>query len=294
MERNKIAITGSTGFLGANLIKRLKDESCDLRIFDRQKYDFFKISTLSDFLEGCKTVYHLAGQTDNSKDAYDFNVTSTSNLLSVASKVSPGCRIVFSSSFAVYKTPKASEKINENFQLQPRNNYGLSKLKCEALLANNYRKFKNDTYILRFSNIYGSVVDGAKKSVIKTFIDNIKDGKAINIYGDKEQKFDFIYINDVVEALLLAGHTKTSGLTTINICLGKAISIINLVNLIEKQLNKKAVINYLPNIHGKNAYWNASNELARHVLKWRPKTNIETGLALSINKDKIYRNNCCV
>lgn len=281
MSRSKIVITGSTGFLGTSLVKRLKKENISFLFFDRKKHNFLKPETFTDLIKDADVIFHLAAAVDQTKEGFDFNITSTKNLLNLTSQVAPNCRIIFASSFAVYKQPEKGQTIDEKFNLEPRNSYGLSKLKCEQLLNSNNRVA---SISLRFSNIYGPSSKPNNHSVIANFINQIKSGQVVNILGDGTQERDFLYIDDAVEALILAAQVKEIKKRALNICSMEQVSIIQLISMIEAVLGKNARREFKIAKNNDGGYWRADNALAQKNLNWRPKIKLSQGLQLTISR----------
>jgi len=279
----KIAITGSSGFVGQHLIKRLQKEgNVDLQLFDHKKNDFFRKETLFSLVKDCDYCYHLAGVSDSKTNGlFKINVLATLNLLSVIARTNPKCKLIFPSSFSVYKSLEEPRKIRESSILFPRNRYGLSKMLAEKVIIYFSKKRRVNSVILRISNIYGPGMQPDKHSVIATFLNNLKKGKVLTVKGSGKQTRDFIFIDDVVEAMLSARQVSNS-CEIINICSGKSISINRLISLLEKVTNKKANVVYV-NKDLKPNYWLGDNSYAARVLNWRPSTNFLRGLFLTFN-----------
>ncbi|MEK7100441.1 MAG: NAD(P)-dependent oxidoreductase [Patescibacteria group bacterium] len=265
-----ILVTGSSGFLGSSLIKKLKDNVVQYDQNHNSLETLDNIELLKLKLRDIDVVYHLAGISNpNSPDLYNVNVTGTKNLTEVIKDLKQNTRIVFSSTFGVYKTPEKGDMINEDFPINPRNEYGRSKLEAEKLLLKNDKNI-----IIRLSNIYGTNMLHGKHSVVANFIDSILNKKPVKVF-EKDATRDFIYIDDVVDSLYLALKCQDPGIY--NICTGEETSIIKLIEMIEDKMNKKAILDFSVSSSG-SGYWKGDFTKARKRLGWKPKFSLDKGL----------------
>lgn len=275
-----ILITGASGFIGSHLIKKLKtNEDIKLKLLSRTKKTLFNINLLQKSVVGCDVIVHLAGITNsNDEDLFKVNVLGTVNLLEVVKRNKPSCKIIFPSTFAVYRTPKKSEIITEEFNILPRNKYGLSKKICEELLEYYSHNFNIKSVVLRISNIYGLDAKPFKHSVIATFLEQITLDQPLTINGDGKATRDFIYIDDVISAICNAIFKKNiDSFSIFNICSGQQVSLNELVNILEKITSKK-IIKVYNNLSLNEGYWCGDYKKAKKVLGWIPKVNIVDGL----------------
>jgi len=283
----RILVTGGEGFLGKRLVKKLKKKGLEVLIFDQKsnpKHTLLDKKMLLKNIEEVDTVFHLAAiNNPTEKRIFDVNVIGTKNLSEVIKKKSPGTKIIFTSSFAVYKPPKKGETINENYPLLPRNNYGLSKLKAEKVLSK-YSKEGLSVVILRISNIYGYGMPPFGHSVVSTLLESAKKGKAVKIHGDGRQTRDFVFVEDVVEALIKGIEVKKR-LSVINVCSGKETSIRELISIMKKTTKKNIKVEY-DKSNKDQGYWKGDNGRAEKILNWMPKTPLENGIRLIWGKMK--------
>lgn len=276
-----ILVTGAGGLLGLHLVKILRRRrDINLKIFDRRKHSLEKPEILSNLVKNCEVIFHLAAvNSPNDPDVFKVNVLGTSNLLDALVINKVNCQIIFPSTFGVYKTPVSGQKIDENFEVYPRNRYGISKFLSEELI----RLYSGDSIksrILRISNVYGPG-DRPGRSAVANFFEKIKKGEAIEVYGNGLQTRDFIYLDDVVRAMI---NSMDAGLknnvVTLNVCSGEETSINKLIEFIEKICNKTVKIKYKePNKSGLG-YWRGDNNKAKKLLNWAPKISLEKGLKL--------------
>lgn len=275
---NKVAITGSSGFVGKKLVGKLKEnKDIELMVFDSKRNSLLKPRTLKGLVNRSEVVYHLAAVNDSNKSGIlRTNIIGTLGVLEAIRKWARSSRIVFTSSFAVYKTPSRGEVVDENYAIFPRNIYGFTKLMGEILCYLYSKLFGVKVTIVRISNIYGPGMPPFKHSVISTFIERIKSGKSIGMLGNGNQTRDFIYLDDVIEALMLAGSIKDR-FCLLNVCSGEEVSVNKLAELLFIKLNKKINISYKHSLSVEGR-WKGSNLKARRKLGWIPKTSLDKGL----------------
>ncbi|MBW1697316.1 MAG: NAD-dependent epimerase/dehydratase family protein [Deltaproteobacteria bacterium] len=234
-------VTGGCGFIGVNLIRRLQqvDQACGIRVVDNltvgMREDLTAVAEFTEIGEknlnegpfngvqlmvadiqdqrlaakGCKgidVIVHLAANTgvipSIKEPRYDcmVNVIGTLNYLEAARTNGAKC-FVFASSGA--PLGEQVPPIHEEMVPRPISPYGASKLSGEAYCSAFYRSFGLETVILRFGNVYGPH-SKRKGSVVAKFIKHIMAEEPLPIYGDGNQTRDFIYVDDLVEAIVLA------------------------------------------------------------------------------------------
>jgi UDP-glucose 4-epimerase len=251
----KVLVTGGAGFVGSHLVDRLLKEGHNVIVLDDLssgkienvnknakfvKGDVRDFKIVDSLTKNVDVVYHLAAQVSvplSMKDPlenFKINVLGTLNLLD-ASEKNGVKNFVYFSSAAIYGDPKTLP-IKENNPTKPLSPYGLSKLVSEM-----YTKFFNiDVSIVRPFNIYGPRQDPSNPytGVISKFISAAKRNTPLIIFGDGKQTRDFIYVDDVIDAVLLV--TEKPGVY--NIGTGKATSILELAKIILNLTNNKASV----------------------------------------------------
>lgn len=224
-------ITGGSGFIGKNLIKRLEDEALSYQNIDirsKSKADLvFDIVTEELPKIRCDKIVHLASET-NVRDSLNHPKTyirrNTSGLLNILDYALENLisEVIFTSS------------ASSEAALSP---YLASKAACEAICKSYFSSYGLKVRILKLSGVYGPYSEH-KKSVIARFIRACFNHEPLRIYGSGEQKRDFVYVGDVVESIL----TGKSGFIATN----TATSIIQLAHIISTLSLKH--LNYRPEV----------------------------------------------
>lgn len=263
-------VTGGCGFLGVNLIDRLLKESghkivvlddlsvglkedlstvCSpLEIIQQQESPFLLLDepnrvglVTGDILDadlalqvsqGADIVVHFAANTgvqpsiENPRLDMETNVVGTFNYLEAA-RMNQVKRFVFASSGA--PVGEVEPPIHEELAPHPASPYGASKLAGEGYCSAYFKSFGLDTVALRFGNVYGPR-SGHKGSVVAKFIRQVLAGEKLEVYGDGLQTRDFIYVNDLVEAVVKAATMADIGGETFQIATHRETTIRELLD----------------------------------------------------------------
>lgn len=258
----KILVTGSRGFLGKDLIEKLKN-NYEVIAFDKENGK--NIEKIEDF-EGIfvDKVIHLAALTrhKNELEMFNTNVIGTLNVLEYCKKIGKG--LIFASSAAVYGNAKSP--IKEDSDLNPISFYGLTKTIGEKLCWFYNQNYGISTIILRIFNLYGP--EQQKGFIIPDIISQLEN-QNISL-GNPNPKRDFIYIDDVVEAI--SKSMKKNSFDIINIGSGKSYSI---KEVAEKIVKGKDVV-YSGGEERSDIYADVTR--AKKVLGWEPKISLDDGL----------------
>ncbi|MEJ5358819.1 MAG: SDR family oxidoreductase [Desulfobacterales bacterium] len=245
-----VLVTGGAGFIGSHLVERLVAEGFAVRVLDdlssgrpanlagvRGRIDFREgdirdPAALRPAVSGCSRVFHLAAVVSVQQTIRDpagsaaVNETGALQVLEAAREAGVR-RLVFASSSAVYgDDPRLP--LREDLPPRPRSPYAVQKLAVEHYLAVYRDLFGLSTASLRFFNVFGPRQDPSSpySGVISIFFTRALAGEAPVIYGDGLQTRDFVYVADVVEALLLAARSRDCGV--FNVGTGREVDILSL------------------------------------------------------------------
>jgi len=235
MTPKKIAVIGSSGFIGAHLCKKLRDQGHEVVECDLPGVDITVPVSLYP-LEGVDVVYHLATMPLSSCKKYPAlciltNIEGTLNVMEAMKKFGIK-RLIYSSASSVYGTPD-KVPVEESDPKDPLTLYGASKLAAENIIKvkinemNIDNSFEFTAGIFRFTNVYGP---GQLNGVIPAFITKSLANDEISITGDGSQSRDFVYIDDVVNVMVLALSEPMYGFT-MNLGSGVQVSINELLRL---------------------------------------------------------------
>ena len=300
-------VTGGAGFIGSNLVDALLDAGDEVLVVDNmssgreinltealrrgatlQRQDVCDAPGLLASFQafGPQRVFHLAAQIDVrvSIDApaldAEVNVIGTINVLEAA-RQSGATRLVFASTGgAIYGDTEAIPTTEAEEPL-PMAGYGQSKFCAERYLGLYERLYGLSTIALRFSNVYGPRQDpSGEAGVIAIFCGCFRDGKAPTIYGDGTQTRDYLYVGDLVGALVVAGGTQATGV--LNAGTRQETSVLELVRLLGEIHGEGAPEpRFAPPRLGELDRSCLDASRAHDVLGWSATTDIADGLRLT-------------
>ena len=289
----KILITGGLGFIGSNLSLRLKKLGADLTIFDIasgddiQDYKNLKKAISQKF----DIIFHLAGfsgsreSNENIEKSFNINTFATISLFELVLKYSPKTKVILSNSRLEYGKPQYLP-VDERHPTLPTSAYGLSKL-IAAQMALVYHKSNGlKVTIFRTSNVYGPHPSSkfSGYNIINHFIDIAKSNGILTIYGDGKQLRDYIFIDDLVEAFMLAADKNTSG-EIYNLGFGKGIKLKDMAKKIIDKVGKgRLVFEKWPNDYRKVETGSYISDIKKikNELGFFPKTNFDDGIEKTI------------
>src|SRR5436190_2984632 len=227
IENARVLVTGGAGFIGNNLVRRLMREGARVTVLDdlftgrlenlpRKGFEFVQGSVcdpaiVEKLVSDAEIVFHAAARnivvsTRNPREDFETNIGGTLNML-LAARATNGRvkRMVYTSSTSVYGNPKYLP-INEDDHLSLLTPYAVSKLGGENYCMAFFESYGVPTTAVRYSNVFGPGQDPANPycGVVAKFIDSLFAGQAPVIHGDGNQTRDFTYIDDAVEATVLA------------------------------------------------------------------------------------------
>jgi len=299
----RVLVTGGAGFIGSHLVNSLVREGFEVVVLDNffsgrlenlshiDKHDFCLIrgdvrnkSDLRKALRNVAFVFHLAAivnvpfSIENPLLVNEVNVDGTLNVLEESLK-SGVERLVYASSCAVYGDP-LRVPIDESHPTMPLSPYGVSKLVAEHYCRVFYEVYGLETVCLRLFNVYGSRQgSGPYAGVISRFINLLRGGKSPVIFGDGNQTRDFVYVEDVVNACLLALKSEACIGEFVNVGSGVETSINELAEILIEFFGLSGVEpkHARPRVGDINRSC-ASLEKARSLLGYSPRFSLESGL----------------
>ncbi|MBA7489531.1 UDP-glucose 4-epimerase [subsurface metagenome] len=303
---NKVLVTGATGFVGSHLTRKLIEEGFKVGIIKRERSDIWGIKDLLDKivaydvdLRGTQDVskavshfrpdviFHLATYyaVDHKSQEIplmvDTNVLGAVNLLE-ASKESMVKLFINTSSCFVYKESK--DKLRENADLSPLNLYALTKMQAEEACTFYVENYGLKTITFRLFPPYGPA-DHARR-LIPYVIKSLLDGKRLKLTIGK-QRWDFVYVDDIVEAYLKLLFVSDLPQThqIFNIGAGNAVSVREVVSRIKEIIGTDIEPDWGAIPHRRNEVWFTCADISKveTVLDWRPKIQIlGEGLELTV------------
>jgi UDP-glucose 4-epimerase len=297
----RILVTGGAGFIGSHLVDALVASNADeVSLFDDfstgKRYrvnpkataypiDLRAASAVASAVAKVKpeVIVHLAAQMDVRRSvaepAFDAQVNLIGFLNLMESARAHGVRrVIFSSTGGAIYGEQDDFPCNEYHPLRPVSPYGVAKLATEAYLFFYKAQYGIDYLSLRFGNVYGPRQDPhGEAGVVAIFCGRILDGKPVTIYGTGEQTRDYVFVGDVVRAILAALKSKASGVA-LNIGTGIETSVNDLFSTLAAIADFPTQAEHGPARPGEQMRSVISPARAAEVLEWRPEKKLADGL----------------
>jgi nucleoside-diphosphate-sugar epimerase len=299
-------VTGGAGFIGSHIAHRLLREGAKVRIVDNlstgKKERLRDVERCIEFIEddladrrvcdravqGVEYVLHQAAVPSVHRSIQDPVETNRANIIGTLNLLE-SCRehgvrrLVYAASSSAYGDTQVLPK-KEDMAPNPLSPYALQKFVGER-----YCKLYNDLYgletvSLRYFNVFGPSQDpwSEYSAVIPKFATRLQSGQSLVVYGDGEQSRDFTYIDNVVEANILAIKARRTHGAVINIGCGESLTLNRLIQFLEEVLRVQAVVDYEPPRRGDVRHSLADISLARDVLGYQPKVTVLEGLRQTV------------
>jgi UDP-glucose 4-epimerase len=303
-------ITGGAGFLGSALANALVEKGHDVLVLDDlsagdpERLDprvLFHRGSITDrpklwtLLQDVACVYHLAARVLVAEsilypqDYNEVNVAGTVSLLEAIRDVGTP-RLIFTSSGAIYGD-QTQQPIDESTSPNPLSPYAVSKLAAEHYIHTLGALAGFSTIALRIFNAYGpgQPLLPSHSPVIPRFIHQALGGGSLIIFGDGEQTRDFVYVTDVVRALVAALDIPVNRHDTLNVGSGREVSINDLANQILQLTDSDSNIIHSPVKSGGVSRLRADLTLSADVLGYKPRVPLQEGLKRTLEEDPRYR-----
>lgn len=301
-------VTGAAGFIGSHLSESLLDRGYRVRGVDTfetgrrrnlepvvsrpgfsiEEVDIRDRERIAELVDGVEFVFHEAAVASVPRSIEEpvattaTNCTGTAVVLDTARQAGVDTVVVASSS-AVYGSAEQLPKV-ESMPAQPESPYALSKHYTERLAVQFSQFHQMDTVALRYFNVFGPRQDptGNYAAVVPKFVDLMTNGDRPVVYGDGEQSRDFVYIDDVVRANILAAESDASGVVT-NIASGKRITINELIAQLNDILDTDIEPVYDDPRPGDVRHSGADINQARAAFEYEPEIEFREGLERTVN-----------
>jgi UDP-N-acetylglucosamine 4-epimerase len=301
-------VTGVAGFIGSHLARELLDRGYTVRGVDNfatgsrsnlavldaeSNFEFANCDirddeTIAEQMDGVEYVFHQAAvpsvprSVEDPVTTTDANCTGTATVLDAARKENVDTVVVASSS-SVYGSSDELPKV-ETMTPSPESPYALSKFYTETLALQASDLYDIDTVALRYFNVFGprQDPDGEYAAVVPKFIRLMLDGERPVIYGDGEQSRDFTYIENVIDANILAAEGDVTG-EAFNVACGDRFTINELVKMINNSLGTEIEPIYDDPRPGDVRHSMADISKAHDLLGYEPEVQFEEGLDRTIS-----------
>lgn len=305
----RFLVTGGAGFIGSALANRLHGQGHDVAVLDDlsngdqerldpaikfTQGDIDNIPLLWSLLYDVDCVYHLAALVSvaqsilHPREYSRVNVGGTVSLME-AMRDTGVRRVVFTSSGAIYGY-QLHKPVSEKDQPQPDSPYAVSKWSAEQYIHTIGELWGLETVALRIFNAYGphQSLPLSHAPVVPRFLQQALTGGSVVLFGDGQQTRDFVYVDDVVDALVSAATVTDINRSVINIGSGIETSINELVDKIEQVTGHSVNRIYNPSGSGGIPRLVADISQAEALLDFRPKTSLPAGLSLMLALDKRF------
>jgi UDP-glucose 4-epimerase len=299
-------VTGGAGFIGSHLVEALTAAGRRVRVLDNldtgRRDNLAHLSPAPEFIEGdvadpaaaaraaegAGVVFHLAAlasvqrSVEAPADSHRACATGTLHVLDAARRAGAR-RLVYAGSSSAYGVP-AGEVQHEDDPLRPLSPYAAAKLAGEMYAEAFASSYALETVRLRFFNVFGSRqrADSPYSGVIALFTAALTAGRSPTVFGDGLQSRDFVYVSDVVGALMKAAEAPGVSGRVYNVGTGRATTVLDLVGTLNKLMGKSVAPTLAPARAGDVRHSRANIDRARRELGYEPVVSFEEGLARTL------------
>jgi UDP-glucose 4-epimerase len=296
----RICITGGAGFIGSKLAAAWLERGAEVTVIDDLSVgrkenlpaqaklviaDVLDTDRVAQELPGCDIVYHMAARVAI-RSSFEFvvqdtkvNVAGTASVLRAAQSANSVKKFVFTSSMAVYADAPLGQLVSETWPTAPLSPYGISKLAAESLTHQLCAQAGIGSVVLRLFNTYGL---GQRLSpyvgAVTIFCNRLAKGEAPQIFGDGEQSRDFVHVEDVVQALLLAAQTEVNR-ETFNVGTGVATTVNQVIEYLQAALQSDIPARHVDAVPGELRSSVADIRKAQEILGYAPQHSFRNSVA---------------
>jgi nucleoside-diphosphate-sugar epimerase len=320
-KNKKVLITGGGGFIGSNLAIKLVDLGANVSIMDAKLkpygFNLFNLSPIIDEISldysdirdkksveknvvGKDIIFNLAAQVgekiseENPLLDWEINVIGHKNVLEACKKKNKDTRIIFSGSRLEYGKTNGTEIISEDHPMSPITNYAKNKLEGEKMYLDFFEKKNLETVMFRITNPYGprASISNPGYCIVNWFVGRALNHQNLPIYGDGMQLRDYIFIDDLTEAIAISGVHENAKGKIYNVGSGKESFFRNMAqNIVDLSENntKLDFVEWPENAKNRETgNFVADISKIKNELGWEPKITLEEGLKKTI---EFYREN---
>lgn len=315
-----VIITGGLGFIGSNLARRLVGLGAKVTVIDAMlpgyggnlfnihgienaiRVNFSDIRdahSMNYLVRGCDIVFHLAGQVDhilsltNPFPDIDINIRGSAVVMEAVRENAPRARVVYTGTRGQYG-PNVKLPVDENTPMNPMGLYELTNLTAEKMMLLYSNKHDVTTTVLRLTNIYGprAQMRHSRYGVVNWFIRKALDDGTIEVFGKGDIKRDFLYVDDAVEAILLAAVRDEAAGEVFNVGRNDYSNFLELAKKVTALAGtgRWEFAPFSPE-RAKQEPGDFYSDITkiRNVLGWAPKVDLDTGLRMTIEYYRKYR-----
>lgn len=305
----RFLVTGGAGFLGSAVANHLVASGHVVSVVDDlsngdaarldsrvqfTKGDVDNIPLLWSLLHGIDCVYHLAARVSvpqsilYPREYNRVNVGGTVSLME-AMRDQGIDRVIFASSGAIYGH-QSSQPVRESDAPHPDNPYAVSKWAAEQYVHTIGELWGLETVALRVFNAYGpnQSLPASHAPVVPRFLQAALSGGSLVVYGNGRQTRDFVYVDDVVEALATAATARGINRRVINIGCGDEVSVLDLIGAVERATGRGVNVLHNPQKPGGLSRLAADIGRAQELLNFRPRVRLDEGLRMTLERDRRF------
>ena len=314
-----ILITGGLGFIGSNLTRKLVEHGNTITVVDslipeyggnlRNLHDIQDkitislsdvrdVAAINDLIKGHDYLFNLAGQTSHLDSMHDpitdldINAKAQLSILEACRKYNPGIRIVFASTRQIYGKPKYLP-VDEKHPRHPVDVNGINKIAGEQYHVLYQEVYGIASSVLRLTNTYGPRmrIKDARQTFLGIWIRNLLEGKPIQVFGDGKQRRDYNYVEDVLDALLIAATEENTVGKVYNLGAPASLSLEDTAKIICQRIGGSDY-QMIPFPEDRKAIdvgdFICDYKAFQSTFDWNPKVNFQEGISKSID---YYRKN---